>query len=163
MGLEPSCILGFRDDFVDLLDGDARAKTVGESAMLVEELVIYAQEEFGASLDLKTTSPPVLFHGHCHQKALVGTGPAMRVLRSVPGSGAVEIPSGCCGMAGSFGFEKEHYDISMTIGEQVLFPAIRAHKGEGLVVSEGVSCRQQIKQGTGSRPKHLVEVLAEAL
>ena len=163
VGLEPSCILGFRDDFVDLLDGDARAKTVGESAMLVEELVIYAQEEFGASLDLKTTSPPVLFHGHCHQKALVGIGPAMRVLRSVPGSGAVEIPSGCCGMAGSFGFEKEHYDVSMTIGEQVLFPAIRAHKGEGLVVSEGVSCRQQIEQGTGSRAKHLVEVLAEAL
>ena len=87
----------------------------------------------------------------------------MRVLRALPGCDATEIASGCCGMAGSFGFEKEHYDISMQIGEQTLFPAIRSH-AEGVgVVAEGVSCRQQIEQGTGRRALHLVEVLADAL
>ena len=163
VGLEPSCILGFRDDFVDLLAGDARARAVGESTMLIEEFLLYASETHDASLDFTSAPPPLLFHGHCHQKALVGTGPAMRVLRSIPGADAVEIQSGCCGMAGSFGFEEEHYDLSMRIGEQVLFPAIRAKDGEHLVVSEGVSCRQQIEQGTGRGAKHLVEVLADAI
>jgi FAD/FMN-containing dehydrogenase/Fe-S oxidoreductase len=163
VGVEPSCILSFQDDYVDLLGGDAKARAVSESTMLVEEFVIYAQEEHGSSLDFKGTAPRTLFHGHCHQKALVGTGPAMEVLRLLPGSDTTEIPSGCCGMAGSFGFEKEHYDMSMRIGEQVLFPAIRAQEGEFVVVSEGVSCRQQIGQGTGRAAKHLVEVLADAL
>ena len=164
VGLEPSCILSFRDDYVDLLGGDAKAKGVSESAVLIEEFVLYAQEEEGASLEFRgSPGKKLLFHGHCHQKALVGTGLAMQVLRSVPGCDAVEIQSGCCGMAGAFGFEKEHYDISMKIGEQVLFPAIRSQEGDFTVVSEGISCRQQIEHGTGVRAKHLVEVLADAL
>ena len=93
----------------------------------------------------------------------MGTGQAIEVLRSIPGCDAEEIPSGCCGMAGSFGFEKEHYDVSLKIGEQTLFPAIRSQEGDFEVVSEGVSCRQQIEHGTGKRARHLVEVLAEAL
>ena len=162
VGLEPSCILSFRDDYVDLLGGDARAKAISDSTMLIEEFVLYAQEE-GASLELHNPPQRLLFHGHCHQKALVGTRPAMQVLRSIQGCEAVEIESGCCGMAGSFGFEKEHYDISLKIGEQVLFPAILSQEGEFVVVSEGVSCRQQIEHGTGKQAKHLVEVLADAL
>ena len=162
VGLEPSCILSFRDDYVDLL-GDSRARTVAESTMLIEEFVLWARDEDGAALDFAKAPGKLLFHGHCHQKAVVGVGPAMEVLRSIPGCDADEIPSGCCGMAGVFGFEKEHFQISMDIGEQTLFPAIRSQQGEFVVVSEGVSCRQQVQDGTGKRAKHLVEVLAEAL
>ena len=114
-----------------------------------------------------TRDPPgkVLFHGHCHQKALVGTRAAMQVLNAIPGCEAREIQTGCCGMAGSFGLEKEHYDISMSIGEMSLFPEVRAQQqqGEFELVMEGVSCRQQVEHGTGKKAKHLVELLAEAI
>jgi anaerobic glycerol-3-phosphate dehydrogenase C subunit len=163
VGLEPSCILSFRDDYPDLLGGDSRARDVAESTMLIEEFVLFAQRSAGDGLPFKSMPGRLLFHGHCHQKALVGTQQAMEVLRSIPECDVQEIPSGCCGMAGSFGFEKEHYDISMKIGEQSLFKTIRSEEGEFGVVSEGVSCRQQIEDGTGKKAKHLVEILAEAL
>ena len=163
VGLEPSCILSFKDDYRDLMGGDARAITISENTMLIEEFVLYAQEEKRASLEFENPSRKLLFHGHCHQKALTGTRSSMDVLRSIPGSDPLEIKSGCCGMAGSFGFEKEHYDISLKIGEQVLMPAIRAQEGDFTVVSEGISCRQQIEHSTGKRARHLVEVLADAL
>jgi Fe-S oxidoreductase len=108
-----------------------------------------------------------LLHGHCHQKALIGTGPSLSVLRLPPGFEVEEVDSGCCGMAGSFGFEREHYDISRAIGSRRLFPAVEAKRkatdGDFEVVAAGVSCRQQVEHFTGKRPKHLVEVLAEAL
>ena len=163
VGLEPSCILSFKDDYVDLLGGDPKAKAVSENTMLIEEFVIFAQNEEGASLEFKDTPGKLLFHGHCHQKALVGTGATLEVLRSMPGCDPVEIESGCCGMAGAFGLETEHYDISLSIGEQVLFPAIRSQEGDFVVVSEGVSCRQQIEHGTGKQARHLAQVLADAL
>ena len=163
VGLEPSCILGFRDDYIDLLGDDSKARAVGESTMLIEEFLLYARQEHGAELEFARSPGKLLFHGHCHQKAMVGTAPALEVLRWLAGSQVVEIKSGCCGMAGAFGFEKEHYDISNKIGEQVLFPAIRSERGDFTVVTEGVSCRQQIQHGTGKRAKHLVEVLADAL
>ena len=163
VGLEPSCILSFRDDYLDLLEGESRARVVAQHTMLIEEFVLHAQEQDGNIAPFTKGPGKVLFHGHCHQKALVGTQPAMEVLRSIPGCDAQEIKSGCCGMAGAFGFEKEHFQISMDIGEQTLFPAIRSHQGEFTVMSEGVSCRQQIGDSTGVRAKHLVEVLAEAL
>jgi FAD/FMN-containing dehydrogenase/Fe-S oxidoreductase len=162
VGLEPSCILSFRDDYADLLGGDAKAKAIGENTMLIEEFVLHAQQQ-GASLELKRPPQKALLHGHCHQKALVGTRPAMQVLRSIPGCEVKEIRSGCCGMAGAFGFEKEHYDISLKIGELVLFPTIRAEQGDFVVVAEGISCRQQIAHGTGRQARHLVEVLADAM
>ena len=162
VGLEPSCVLGFKDDYVDLLGNDVKAKAVGESTMLIEEFLLEAQQN-GANADFRTAPGRVLFHGHCHQKALVGTRSAMEVLRSIPGCEPEEIQSGCCGMAGSFGFEKEHYNISLSIGEQVLFPAIRSQSGDFQVVSDGVSCRQQIEHGTGQVAKHLVEVLTDSL
>ncbi len=162
VGLEPSCLLTFRDEYRDLLEDDARVPAIADAAVLIEELVAEAIAD-GAELQPSGEPGKVLFHGHCHQKALVGTGPAMDVLRSIPGCDAEEIESGCCGMAGSFGMETEHYDISMSIGEQGLFGPIRA-AGDGVtVVSEGVSCRQQIADGTGTNAKHLVEVLADAI
>ena len=163
VGLEPSCILSFRDEYVDLLGGDEGARKVAGSAMLIEEFYVRAIEDDGARLDFTKKPGKVLFHGHCHQKALVGTSMAMEVLKSIPGCDAQEVQSGCCGMAGSFGFEQEHYDISMKIGEHSLFGPIRSEEDEFQVVSEGVSCRQQIADGTGRQAKHLVEVLAEAL
>ena len=163
VGLEPSCILSFQDDYVDLLGGDGKAKAVSESTMLIEEFVLFAQQEHGASAQFKELPQKHIVHGHCHQKALVGTRPTMQVLQSVLGFEAEEIMSGCCGMAGAFGFEKEHYDISLGIGEQVLFPRIREEADSIVVVAEGISCRQQIEHGTGRQAKHLVEVLAEAL
>ena len=163
VGLEPSCILSFKDDYVDLMPDDFRAKAVSQNTMLIEEFVLHALQAEQASLAFNKPPKRLLFHGHCHQKALVGTRPAMQVLESIPGCDVVEVKSGCCGMAGAFGFEKEHYDVSLKIGEQVLFPAIRSREGDFVVVAEGISCRQQIEQGTGRQAKHLVEVLADAL
>ena len=116
VGIEPSCILTFGDEYIDLLGGDEGVRKVGGSAMLIEEFITRAIEEDGARLEFTKEPGKVLFHGHCHQKALVGTARAMEVLRSVPGCDVREIDSGCCGMAGAFGFEKEHYEVSMKIG-----------------------------------------------
>jgi Fe-S oxidoreductase len=104
-----------------------------------------------------------LLHGHCHQKALAGTAAALGLLRRIPGAAAREVDSGCCGMAGSFGYEAEHYALSIKIGERALFPAVRALPPGGEMVAMGTSCRRQIADATGQRARHLVEVLAEAL
>jgi Fe-S oxidoreductase len=104
-----------------------------------------------------------LLHGHCHQKALAGTSAALGLLRRIPGASAREVDSGCCGMAGSFGYEAEHYAISLKIGERALFPAVRGLPPGAEAVAMGTSCRRQIADGTGLRARHLVEALAEAL
>ncbi len=163
VGLEPSCILSLSDEYPDLLGDNDGATRVAESVMLIEEFVEYAADRDGAQLNFIKSPGKVMYHGHCHQKALVGSQIAMNVLGSIPGCDPEEVQSGCCGMAGSFGFEKEHYDISMQIGEQSLFGPIRALDDSVQVVSEGVSCRQQIVDGTERRAKHLVEILADAL
>ncbi len=162
VGLEPSCILSFQDDYVDLLGGED-ARRVSENTMLIEEFVLHAQANDGAEIQFTKEPSRVMLQGHCHQRALIGTATAMEVLTQMNGCEVEEISSGCCGMAGSFGLEKEHYDISMKIGERELFPAIREDQGGSIVVSEGMSCRHQIKDGTGVRAKHLVEVLADAI
>ena len=125
VGIEPSCILSFRDDYVDLLDDDA-SDLVSKHTMLIEEFVIHAIDNDGAELKFRNSPGQILLHGHCHQKALVGTSKAMRLLKSIPGCEPTEIQSGCCGMAGSFGFEVEHYDLSMKIGEHILCQTIRS-------------------------------------
>ena len=161
VGIEPSCALGFISDFSDLASEPEKAKEISENTMLIEDFFLYATKEE----DFQFTNPPqnqkVVFHGHCHQKALVGTTSAMEVLKTIPGLEPVEIKSGCCGMAGSFGFYKDHFDISTQIGEDTLFPAIREENDDVIVVSEGVSCRQQIEQGTQRKTKHLVELLSD--
>ena len=162
IGCEPSCLLTFRDEYPELLNDD-KSRQVAKHAYLIDEFLIMLQEK--GELDLKFQDAPkkVLFHGHCHQKALAGTGDSLSVLRLPPGYEVEEVDAGCCGMAGSFGFEREHYDISMQIGEQGLFPAVNAKDAEWEVAVTGVSCRQQIEDGTGRRARHVVEILRDAL
>ncbi|HEU5098528.1 MAG TPA: FAD-linked oxidase C-terminal domain-containing protein, partial [Roseiflexaceae bacterium] len=187
VGLEPSCILTFRDEYTDLLD-DPRAEALARQSFLIDEFLMRelsenrARLDFNRHKDTKTQSSEIknqtfessslrgknnprsfLLHGHCHQKALVGTAHALALLRLIPGAEAREVDSGCCGMAGSFGYEAEHYAISQAIGERALFPAVRALDSTAEVVAMGTSCRQQIADGAGRRARHLVEVLADAL
>ncbi len=134
-----------------------------EHVLMIEEFLVRLHDAGRLALPLTTAVKSVLLHGHCHQKALIGSSPSLQVLKMLPGAQVEEVDSGCCGMAGSFGYEKEHYDLSLAIGERRLFPAIRSTVDDCTIVAAGVSCRQQIAHGTGRRAKHLVEVLAEAL
>ena len=163
IGVEPSCLLTFRDEYPDLVAGDAAGRLVENSYML-EEFLQNLHDK--GELDLKFKTPKqqkALFHGHCHQKALVGTGPSLGILGMIPDLEVAQIPSGCCGMAGSFGYEKEHFDISIAIGETKLFPALRAGDEDSAVIANGVSCRQQISTGVGKKALHIAEVLADAM
>ncbi|MCR9100568.1 MAG: FAD-binding protein [bacterium] len=166
IGIEPSAILSFRDEYPKLVSKDLQeaAKTLGENALMVEEFLMREVEASRLSDSAFTTEPrQVLLHGHCHQKALAGIEPSAFIL-NLPRNYTVEtIPSGCCGMAGSFGYEKEHYELSMTVGEQVLFPAVREASTEHIIAAPGTSCRHQIKDGTKREALHPVEVLWGAL
>lgn len=162
IGLEPSCILTFRDELPDLID-DPRSKVLAEQIFLFDEFLAREIKAGRAKLKLKPSHAAYLLHGHCHQKALIGSTAALDLLRQIPGAKVQEIDSGCCGMAGSFGYEAEHYQISQAIGERALFPAVRSHPANGHVVAMGTSCRQQISDGTGRHARHLAEILAEAL
>jgi Fe-S oxidoreductase len=161
LGLEPSCLLTLRNDYLDLVD-DANARRVAENAFLVDEFVAQKVEEEPEVLRLKPLPGPVLFHGHCHQKAIVSSTPSIRALRAIPNVELQEVDSGCCGMAGSFGFEKEHYAVSEALSMRRLIPAVQASK-DALVVAPGVSCRQQISHFSGRHPLHTVQVLAQTL
>jgi FAD/FMN-containing dehydrogenase/Fe-S oxidoreductase len=166
IGCEPSCILTLRDEYPDLVS-DKRVETVAAHSFMIEEFLATLHGRGELHLAFKDIRRNLLLHGHCHQKALIGTGPSLAVLRLPPGFEVEEVDSGCCGMAGSFGFEQEHYDLSRAIGSRRLFPAVQvklqATNGDFDVVAAGVSCRQQVEHFTGKRSKHLVEVLAEAL
>jgi Fe-S oxidoreductase len=162
VGLEPSCLLTLRDEYLDLLPDDPRARQVAGRAMLIEEFLAELAERGELNVRWKTDARRVLVHGHCYQKALVGTKPLLRMLR-LPGWEVGEIDSGCCGMAGSFGYEAEHYRLSQAIGEDRLFPAVRAAGADTLIAASGMSCRHQIAHGTGRLPRHPIQLLAEAL
>jgi Fe-S oxidoreductase len=157
VGLEPSCILTIRDDYGKLLPGDERVGKLAGATRLFEEALLELEPE----LPLREGSP-VLLHGHCHQKALVGTGPTERALSLTSGADVEVVDSGCCGMAGLFGYERDHYEVSMKMGERRLFPAVRGAEGR-VVVAPGTSCREQILGGTGRRAMHPAEYLAALL
>jgi Fe-S oxidoreductase len=162
IGTEPSCILTLRDEYVDLLPNDADATAVAAHAFLLDEFLAKLDAEGDLGIAWKhTRGPEVLFHGHCHQKALAGTAATLALLRGT-GAEVVELDAGCCGMAGSFGFEAEHYALSMRIGEDRLFPAVRAEPADTLIAATGVSCRQQIEHGTGRRARHPVQLVYDA-
>ena len=159
VGLEPSCILTMRDDYRKLLPDDERVEKLEGATRLFEEALL----ELDAEPPLAEGSA-VLLHGHCHQKALVGTGPTERTLALAPGTDVEVVDSGCCGMAGLFGYEKGHYEVSMKMGERRLFPAVRAASPqERVVVAPGTSCREQIRDGTGCHALHPAEYLAGLL
>ena len=162
VGCEPSCLLTLRDDYLDLVKGD-KVEKVASNAWLVDELLV-AQAKAGKLVSpFRDKVKRALLHGHCHQKAHIGSAPSIAALELIPGCQVAEINSGCCGMAGSFGFEKEHYDISEKIGRERLFPAVDGADAETAIVVTGVSCRQQIGHFTTRQPRHVVEVLADAL
>jgi Fe-S oxidoreductase len=166
LGLEPSEILSFRDEAPDLVSAPLRdkARVVAGKARLFEELVA-EQAVAGrfSSMAFDETPRRLLVHGHCHAKALTGMRPLLEALAVLPGARAEAIPSGCCGMAGAFGYEEEHYELSMRIGELVLFPAIRKAPADTLIVAGGTSCRHQIRDGVGRQALHPAEVLRAAL
>ncbi len=166
VGIEPSAILGFRDEFPELVGKELseRAKTLSEHCYTMEEYIdrAFEQKLFDSSV-FTPEKARIKLHGHCQQKAISSTAPTRRVL-SIPENYSVEeIPSGCCGMAGSFGYEKEHYELSMKVGELVLFPAVREADTDTIVVAPGTSCRHQIVDGTGRQALHPIEVLYNAL
>lgn len=163
IGLEPSCLLSMRDEYFSLLPGDPRVKLVADQCVMFEEFIANLAQEGGLNLDLTDEAREVLLHGHCHQKALVGTKPSHRTLGLPAHYHVTEVDSGCCGMAGSFGYEAEHYELSVAMGERRLFPAVRSAPEEVLIVAAGASCRQQIKHGAGRQVFHPAEVLRAAL
>ncbi len=166
IGIEPSAILTFRDEYVDLADDDLfdAAKKLSKNVFTIDEFIANEIEKGNiASTFFTKEKRNIKLHGHCQQKALSSVAPTVKIL-SLPGNYSVQtIPSGCCGMAGSFGYEKEHYKLSMQIGELVLFPTVRNQTDDTIIAAPGTSCRHQIKDGTGRMAKHPVEVLYEAL
>ena len=167
VGLEPSCLLTLRDEFLVMGLGDAAQQLAG-NALLIEEFL--AREHQAGRLKLPLSALPqsrALLHGHCHQKAFDAVSPALAVLRLVPGLVVEPIESSCCGMAGSFGYEAAHYDISLQMAELALLPAVRSAAADTLIVADGTSCRHQIADGTrGTAPRdalHVVRVLQRAL
>jgi FAD/FMN-containing dehydrogenase/Fe-S oxidoreductase len=160
VGLEPSCLLTLRDEWVDLLRTE-EARTVARQSALLEQFLLRERER-GLTLPFDGRRRPALLHGHCHQKALVGTAPTVAAL-TWAGYEVSEVDSGCCGMAGSFGFEREHYDISVALGNRRLAPAVKAAGAETEVIAPGISCRQQIEHLAGRRARHPAEALRQAL
>jgi Fe-S oxidoreductase len=166
IGIEPSAILTFRDEYIDLATDEQleTARQLAKNVFTFEEFIAREMEQGAIRKEQFTTEKKVIqLHGHCQQKALSSTASSVKVM-SLPENYTVQtIPSGCCGMAGSFGFEKEHYDLSMKIGELVLFPTVRKQPEEVIIAAPGTSCRHQVLDGTGKHALHPVEVLFNAL
>ena len=166
IGIEPSAILTFRDEYIDLADDDKfeKTKALSKNVFMLEEFIAAEIDRGNIKADQFTADVKTIkLHGHCQQKALASLTPTVKVL-SLPGNYSVQtIPSGCCGMAGSFGYEKEHYDLSMKIGELVLFPAVRNQADDVIIAAPGTSCRHQVKDGTGKKALHPAEILYAAL
>lgn len=166
IGIEPSAVITLRDEYLDLANEDqlVSAKKIADSTFLIDEFLASEMGKGNLKKEFfKTDTKLIKLHGHCHQKALSSMVYTKKIL-SIPANYTVQlIPSGCCGMAGSFGYEKEHYEVSMKIGELVLFPTIRKQSEDVIIAAPGTSCRHQIKDGTGRKAVHPVEILYEAL
>lgn len=168
VGIEPSCILSFRDEYPDLVPADMRAdaKRIAKNALLFDEFIMHEVAKGNiTSEDFKDDAVEIWLHGHCHQKSLVGVEKTVAALHLLKKAIVNVIPSSCCGMAGSFGYEKEHYQTSLAIGEMVLFPTVRkaVENNDGIiptiVCAPGTSCRQQILDGTGVHAVHPIELM----
>ncbi len=163
VGLEPSCLLTLRDEYLALMPGE-NTQALANNAFLFEEF-LWRQQEAGV-LDLKLNAinaKNILIHGHCHQKAFAVMGSVEKLLNLIPGVNVSTIDSSCCGMAGSFGYEAEHYEDSMAMAELSLLPALEAASADTLIVADGTSCRSQIKHGSGRDAMHVARVLQMAL
>ncbi|MGK2860065.1 MAG: (Fe-S)-binding protein, partial [Thermoanaerobaculia bacterium] len=155
VGVEPSCVAVFRDELPNLLPG-------GDAAKLSRPVFTLAEFLERENVELPRLDERVLFHGHCHQKAVMKTDAELRLFSRM--GVRVDAPdSGCCGMAGAFGFEAKHYDVSVAAGERVLLPAVRAASESTAVVTDGFSCREQVSQLTDRKPKHFAELVRDAM
>jgi len=166
IGIEPSAILGFRDEFPELADPQLKiqALKLSQNSYMIDEF-LWKEAQAGRITSSSFTKDQckIKLHGHCQQKAVASTESTIGILSLPENYSVEEIPSGCCGMAGSFGYEKEHYDLSMQVGELVLFPAVRSSDHSTLICAPGTSCRHQIKDGTGRTALHTIEILHSAL
>ncbi|MFC1936369.1 anaerobic glycerol-3-phosphate dehydrogenase subunit C [Chloroflexota bacterium] len=162
IGCEPSCLTTLAHEYPDLVPNED-AQIVSEMTMLIEDILVSSIEAGKFSLQFDQRDRRVLYHGHCHQKAEFGTGATVKLLQSIPGCKVEEIDAGCCGMAGSFGYEREHYQLSIKLAEEKLAPAIRSADQDVIVCASGTSCREQIKHVTGRVALHPIEVLYQAI
>jgi len=163
VGLEPACLLTLRDEFHAVLPG-ADTQALSDNAFLLEEFLARELDAGRLALDLKSLpQSKALLHGHCHQKSFGAVGSMQQILALVPGLETSLIDSSCCGMAGSFGYDAKHWDVSQAMAEASLLPAVREADADTVIVADGTSCRHQIKDGAGARPLHVAEVLAAAL
>ena len=162
---EPSCLLTIKDDYPALLRGEQRrkAEVVAAACQTFEEFLESVLASTERPLQFRPGPKKILVQGHCHQRSLVGMGPTLKLLRRIPGAEVIDLDAGCCGMAGSFGYEKEHYEISRLVGEQRLFPALRRADPDTVIVAPGFSCRLQIKHFTGRTAVHPAELLDSLL
>ena len=166
LGIEPSAILSFRDEYPELVDRSLKEKAISlaKNTFMLDEFIAMEFEKGQIAPKLFTNeSKHIRLHGHCQQKAIASTTPTKKILEIPTNYTVTEIPSGCCGMAGSFGYEEEHYELSQQIGEMILFPAIRKAVSEEIISAPGTSCRHHIEEGTGRKALHPIEVLYNAL
>ena len=163
IGLEPSCLFSLRDEFLSMLPGEA-ATQLSRNAFLFEEFI--EREHAAGRLQLKLKALPqskALLHGHCHQKAFAAMPAVRKVLALVPNLNVEVVETSCCGMAGSFGYEAKHYEVSMRMAEAALLPKVREADHSTLIVADGTSCRHQIHDGTAREAVHVARVLEAAL
>jgi FAD/FMN-containing dehydrogenase/Fe-S oxidoreductase len=166
IGIEPSAILGFRDEYIDLATGELkeRAQVLSKNCLMLDEFIVREYEAGRIKSDQFIQKDQLIkLHGHCFQKSLASVTPTVRALQIPQGYKVQVIPSGCCGMAGSFGYEKEHYELSMKVAELVLLPTVRQQGPEVIIAAPGTSCRHQIHDGTGRTALHPAEILFDAL
>jgi len=164
IGVEPSAILTFRDEYIRLADDKISAEKIARNTFTFEEFLSKEIEKENIDISLFTSAKKdIKIHGHCHQKALSGTHSSFQVLNIPKNYSVTIISAGCCGMAGSFGYEKEHYKVSMQVGEDTLFPKVRNYSAETEIAAAGTSCRHQIFDGTKRIAKHPITILKEAL
>ena len=162
VGLEPSCLLTFRDELPALMKSD-EAKRLSDNSFLFEEFLAREQKENRLNLPLKPLGRKAMLHGHCHQKAFAAMGSVEAALKLVPDLRVETIESSCCGMAGSFGYAANTIDVSLAMGELSLLPAVRKAPPDALIVADGTSCRHQIHDGAGREAIHVARVLAMGL
>ena len=154
---EPACCSALTDDLPDLIDDEQLGQRIKENVIMIDEFLAREVRQGDLNCEFRSPFSRILIHGHCHQKSLYGTTAMKQLLDRVPGISVSEIDSGCCGMAGSFGHEKEHYELSMQIGQDRLFPVVRNRQAGTVVVACGFSCRHQLADGTGVKALHWVE------
>jgi Fe-S oxidoreductase len=163
VGVEPSCLLSLRDEYPDLLRDEASSLVADHAELLTEFLVRVAKEDGTTAAFAAAHSRRALVHVHCHEKALVGASSSLDALRLIPGLEVELVDSACCGMAGSFGYEREHYEVSGAMARRSLVPAVDAADPETAILVTGASCREQLAHFSRRRPLHAVEFLAERI